>query len=186
MRNKDEEIKQFLKMPPQGRTGYVKRQHSSLPEKLLLILKNRIRERKKVTPPQLLMVGINTQLSDNSASQATSWGLFPSSYVDASALKMGKTSLPKEKHGALGLTMRDHTFTVPTLPKSCPWQMLCPASQVTVMEASVLIDVPVEDTALLQLGKERVELSSQRTDKFKSPIKYRHLYDYTKNVLGQC
>lgn len=47
MRNKDEEIKQFLKIPPQGRTGYVKRQHSSLPEKVLLIFKNRIREGKK-------------------------------------------------------------------------------------------------------------------------------------------
>lgn len=67
--------------------------------------------------------------------------------------------------------MRDHTFTVLTLPKSCPRQMLCPASQVTVMEASVLIDISVEDTIFLQLGEERVELASQRADKFKSLIK---------------
>lgn len=65
MRNKDEEIKQFLKIPPEGRIGYVKRQYSSLPERILLILKNRTRERKKITPPQLLMVGVNTQLGDN-------------------------------------------------------------------------------------------------------------------------
>lgn len=77
------------------------------------------------------MVGINTQLGEDSAAQATSWGLFSSSYADVSALKKGKNSLPKEKRGALWLTRRDHPFTMLTLPKSRPWQMLCPASQVS-------------------------------------------------------
>lgn len=62
-------------------------------------------------------MGINTQLGEESASQATSWGLFSSSYADGSALKMGKDSMPKEKHCVQGLTMRDYTFTVLTLPK---------------------------------------------------------------------
>lgn len=114
---------------------------------------------------------MNTQLGEDSASQATSWGLFASSCADASALKMGKDSLPKEKHGALGLTLRNHTFTVLTLSKSWPWQKLCPASEVTVMVGSLLIDISVEGTAFLQPGEERVELSSQRADKFRSPIK---------------
>lgn len=84
---------------------------------------------------------------------------------------MGKDSLPKEKHGVLGLTTRDHTFAMLTLPKLCPWQTLCPASQVTGMVGSLLIDISVGDTAFLQPGEERVELPSQRADKFKSPIK---------------
>lgn len=52
-----------------------------------------------------------------------------------------------------------------------PMAKTCPASEVTVMVGSLLIDISVEDTAFLQPGEERVELSSQRADKFKSLIK---------------
>lgn len=49
--------------------------------------------------------------------------------------------------------------------------MLSPASQDNVMVDGVLIGLSVKDTAFPQLGEEGVELSSQRADKFKSPIK---------------
>ena len=84
---------------------------------------------------------------------------------------MGIGSLPKEEHDALGLTMRHHAFIVLMLAKSCPQQVLSPASQDNMMLHNVLIGISVEDTAFPQLGEEGLELSSQRADKFKSPIK---------------